>query len=54
MYDLTGFQVGDEFALSPSELGRVISAILAVGGTFVYEGETVTITHLPVKESSEG
>lgn len=50
MFDLSDYQVGDEFEGSPSELGRFISAILAEGGTFNYEGRSVTITSFPNRE----
>lgn len=50
MYDLTNFQVGDEFETSPHELGVIISAILAEGGTFSYEGNSVTIKSLPNRQ----
>lgn len=46
-YDLTDHQVGDEFEASPSELSRIISAILAESGTFTLTGKTLTITSLP-------
>lgn len=47
MLDISDFQVGDEFVLSPHELGRVISAVLAEGGSFDLDGGSVTITSLP-------
>lgn len=47
MYNIDDFVVGDEFDASPSELSQIISAILAEGGSFDYEGTSVTITSLP-------
>lgn len=52
-FDLTNFQVGDEFETSPHELGIVISAILAEGGSFSYEGNSVIIKSLPNRQVVE-
>lgn len=49
-FDLSDYEVGDEFETSPHELGRVISAILAEEGTFLYEGNSITITSLPKRK----
>ena len=49
-YDLTNFQVGDEFEGSPSELSVIISAILAEGGSFRSAGKSITIDSLPNRE----
>lgn len=46
-FDLSEFRVGDEFETSPYELSRIISAILAEGGSFLYEGNSIIITALP-------
>jgi len=46
-FDLSAYQEGDEFEGSPGYLGKVISAILAEGGTLDYEGSSVIITSLP-------
>lgn len=52
-FDLTNFQVGDEFETSPHELGRIISAILAEEGSFSYEGNSIIITSLPKRKTAE-
>lgn len=50
-FDLTNFQVGDEFEKSPYETGRIISAILAEEGSFDYVGSSIIITSLPNRKS---
>jgi hypothetical protein len=47
MFDLTDFEVGDEFEGSAIELNKVVGAILAKGGSFNYEGKSIIITSLP-------
>lgn len=47
LFDLSNYQVGDEFETSPHELSQIISAILAEEGSFDYIGESVIIKSLP-------
>jgi hypothetical protein len=53
MFDISQYEVGDEFEGSPNELSRFISAILAEEGSFSYEGTSVIIESLPKRKPVE-